>query len=89
MEAESVPTFASPSSTSFPFFNLQEKYNRLTNTHIFFLQMYKVKFKVASTNIFVGCHHFEKGLSVSINSVIRDGGVLPTHYNFTWGGGLI
>ena len=83
MEAESVPTFPSP-STSFPLFNLQEKYNRLkrlTNTHIFYLQVWKVKFKTASSIIFVGYHHFEKGLS--IYNVIRDGGVLPTHYNFT------
>ena len=66
MEAESVPTFPSP-STSFPLFNLQEKYDRLkrlTNTHIFYLQVWKVKFKVASSIIFVGYHHFEKGLSI-------------------------
>ena len=37
---------------------------------------------MASTNIFVGYHHFEKGLSTYY--VILDGGVLPIYYNFTW-----
>ena len=83
MEAESVPTFPSPSSTSSPLLNLQEKYNRLkrlTNSHLLYPGV-ESKIQSGIFNHFFGYHHFEKGLS--IYKVIRDGGVLPTHYNFT------